>query len=106
MEVGVGVFDELGCFFPSPPLLQGEGGERCRREPDEGCPSPALTSLGLPLPLAGEGKKAHPTIYAAPPVAICSPESLTRSMCATATRLPSRTTRPVAMKWIPRPGRR
>ena len=55
---------------------------------------------------AGEKRHADDSIYAALPVAISSPESFTSSMCATATRLPSRTTRPVAMKYLPRPGRR
>ena len=45
-------------------------------------------------------------MYAAPPVAIRSPVSLTISVCATATRLPRRTTRPVATKYLPCPGRR
>ena len=44
------------------------------------------------------GGYADDSIYAASPVAISSPASFTSSICATATRLPSRTTRPVAMK--------
>ncbi len=80
------------------PRLRGRGG----RGHEDSC---VLTPSrrGAPTsPASGGGAAArsvcHPTIYAAPPVAISSPVSFTISVCATATRLPRRTTRPVARK--------
>jgi len=86
-------------------------GGRLSHSPVLACGTP---SLALPHKGGGNPPPAwhgfqtnnHPTIYAAPPVAISSPASFSISVCATATRAPSRTTRPVAMKYLPRPGRR
>ena len=95
VALGVGVFDELDDCV-----------SRARRSmkwcaADPGSPRTPLWAIPHLRCTAGARTACgmhHPTIYAAPPVAISSPLSFTSSMCATATRLPSRTTRPVAMK--------
>ena len=108
VEVGVGVFDELTCSHPLP--LAGEGASDAKAASGQSrrARSPArrlaaiLRDVSPPSPASGRGDRSAPyaddSIYAASPVAISSPASFTSSICATATRLPSRTTRPVAMK--------
>ena len=105
MEVGVGVFDELTCFPLSrlrervPERSEGGRGKSQREFALSRLAPPAFATLSRKRERGREASAyADDSIYAALPVAMSSSASFTSSIWATATRLPSRTTRPVAMK--------
>ena len=99
MALGVGVFDELTAVCPGRSAAGTDALlTRDRHELRSLCGPASAKQHFMLHRVRDTAFYTDEIIYAAFPVAISSSESFANSICATATRLPRRTTRPVAMK--------